>query len=102
MRVWICKIHGINIGYNFARFTKIGEVPEWLNGIVSKTIVGSGPPGVRIPPSPLKPDLEKVGFFLFHRAPPLRRWYSNPSLPAATLKVFKTFRVYFLVVRFVE
>ena len=25
-----------------------------MNGIVSKTIVGSGPPGVRIPPSPLK------------------------------------------------
>jgi hypothetical protein len=35
-------------------------VPEWLNGIVSKTIVGSGPPRVRIPPSPLKPPNSAV------------------------------------------
>jgi hypothetical protein len=27
-------------------------VPEWLNGTVSKTVVGSGPPRVRIPPFP--------------------------------------------------
>ena len=29
-----------------------GEVPEWLNGTVSKTVVAFGPPWVRIPPSP--------------------------------------------------
>jgi hypothetical protein len=28
-------------------------VPERLNGTVSKTVVGFGPPWVRIPPSPL-------------------------------------------------
>jgi hypothetical protein len=43
--------------YNFARRRhRIGEVPEWLNGTVSKTVVGSGPPRVRIPPSPLKKE----------------------------------------------
>ena len=36
-----------------------------MNGIVSKTIVGSGPPRVRIPPSPLKPPNSAVfSFFL--------------------------------------
>ena len=30
----------------------IGEVPEWTIGAVSKTVVGLGPPWVRIPPSP--------------------------------------------------
>ena len=29
-----------------------GEVPEWLNGAVSKTVVGASPPRVRIPLSP--------------------------------------------------
>ena len=29
-----------------------GEVPEWLNGLVSKTSVSLGAPGVQIPPSP--------------------------------------------------
>ena len=60
MKAWMYRIF---FGYNPARFIN-GEVPEWLNGIVSKTIVGSGPPGVRIPPSPLKPDLIQVGFFI--------------------------------------
>ena len=29
-----------------------GEVPEWSNGAVSKTVVGASPPRVRIPVSP--------------------------------------------------
>lgn len=29
-----------------------GEVPEWLNGTVSKTVVWATVPRVRIPPSP--------------------------------------------------
>ncbi len=29
-----------------------GEMPERLNGAVSKTVVGASPPGVRIPLSP--------------------------------------------------
>ncbi len=29
-----------------------GEVPERLNGAVSKTVVGATSPGVQIPPSP--------------------------------------------------
>ena len=29
-----------------------GEVPEWLNGAVSKTVRGASPSGVRIPLSP--------------------------------------------------
>lgn len=41
--------------------SKIGEVPEWLNGTVSKTVVGSGPPRVRIPPSPQTARLSQVG-----------------------------------------
>ena len=41
-------------GYNLRPRVLFGEVPEWLNGIVSKTIVGSGLPRVRIPPSPPK------------------------------------------------
>ena len=32
--------------------SKIGEVPEWLNGAVSKTVVGVTPPRVQIPASP--------------------------------------------------
>jgi hypothetical protein len=31
-----------------------GEVAEWLNALVSKTSMGSGSSGVRIPPSPLR------------------------------------------------
>ena len=45
--------------YNSARNNN-GEVPEWLNGTVSKTVVGSGPPRVRIPPSPLARPGEKL------------------------------------------
>ena len=44
--------HG-KLSYNLRR--TIGKVPEWLNGTVSKTVVGSGPPRVRIPPFPLVP-----------------------------------------------
>ncbi len=34
---------------------KRGEVPEWSNGAVSKTVVGVTPPRVRIPVSPPHP-----------------------------------------------
>ena len=34
------------------RRTPRGEVPEWLNGAVSKTVVGASPPRVRVPLSP--------------------------------------------------
>ena len=37
------------------RRTPRGEVPEWLNGAVSKTVVGASPPRVRIPLSPPLP-----------------------------------------------
>ncbi len=36
--------------YNLAE----GEMPEWSNGAVSKTVVRSRGPGVRIPLSPQK------------------------------------------------
>ena len=36
-----------------------GEVPERLNGTVSKTVVGVTPPRVRIPASPPNQDSEK-------------------------------------------
>ena len=47
------------------RHTPSGEVPEWLNGAVSKTVVGASPPRVRIPLSPplLFPTRCKGGFF---------------------------------------
>ena len=35
-----------------APFPIQGEVPEWLNGTDSKSVVGVTLPGVRIPPSP--------------------------------------------------
>ncbi len=34
---------------------KNGGVPEWLNGAVSKTVVGVTPPRVRIPAPPPSP-----------------------------------------------
>ena len=34
---------------------KIGEMPEWLNGAVSKTVVRAIVPRVRIPLSPPSP-----------------------------------------------
>ena len=34
-----------------------GEVPEWLNGAVSKTVVRASVPRVRIPLSPPVPDI---------------------------------------------
>ena len=37
--------------------TPQGEVPEWLNGAVSKTVVGASPPRVRIPLSPPLPSM---------------------------------------------
>ncbi len=38
-----------------------GEVPEWLNGLVSKTSVSFGAPGVQIPPSPPPSELNAHG-----------------------------------------
>ena len=35
-----------------AIFARIGEMPEWSNGAVSKTVVRLGGPRVRIPLSP--------------------------------------------------
>ena len=51
-----------------------GEVPEWSNGAVSKTVVCFCGPRVRIPPSPLIVEsvrniqglLHKKQSFLFH------------------------------------
>src|SRR5690606_40784981 len=37
---------------------KCGEVPEWSNGAVSKTVVGASLPRVRIPVSPPVPCCE--------------------------------------------
>ena len=39
------------------RVRHLGEVPEWSNGLVSKTSAASRLPGVRIPPSP--PEAQK-------------------------------------------
>ncbi len=43
-------LHFIEISLIF--FLPVGEVPEWLNGAVSKTVEVARPPRVRIPPSP--------------------------------------------------
>ena len=40
------------IGSHFVNYISNGEVPERLNGTVSKTVVGVTPPRVRIPASP--------------------------------------------------
>jgi hypothetical protein len=37
-------------------------VPEWLNGAVSKTVVGASPPRVRIP---LSPPLSLVKYIFY-------------------------------------
>ena len=44
--------HGIYRQTAGPAITPQGEVPEWLNGAVSKTVVGASPPRVRIPLSP--------------------------------------------------
>src|SRR5690554_7956274 len=53
---------------------KCGEVPEWSNGAVSKTVVGASLPRVRIPVSPPQTMRESKTrpltgpfFFLFQR-----------------------------------
>ena len=43
--------------------TPRGEVPEWLNGAVSKTVVGASPPRVRIPLSPPLP----LNYILYYK-----------------------------------
>ena len=45
-----------------------GEVPEWLNGLVSKTSVSFGAPGVQIPPSP--PSLGAIPWVLLPSSVP--------------------------------
>jgi hypothetical protein len=42
----------------------MGEVPERLNGTVSKIVVGATPPRVRIPASPPFPELSTIDYFL--------------------------------------
>ncbi len=42
-----------------------GEVPEWLNGAVSKTVDPFEGPRVRIPPSPPKKRVPFLGSFFF-------------------------------------
>ena len=59
-----------------------GEVPEWLNGAVSKTVVGASPPRVRIPLSPPLLSMYPVrlhGFFKPRVIPYFRRW--NLAIP---------------------
>ena len=43
-----------------------GEVPEWSNGAVSKTVVGASLPRVRIPVSP--PLMNFKYMFLLYKA----------------------------------
>ena len=43
-----------------------GEVPEWSNGAVSKTVVGASLPRVRIPVSP--PLMTYKYLFLLYKA----------------------------------
>ena len=52
---------GLHSGAGAARDAPAGEVPEWSNGTVSKTVVRVTVPWVRIPPSP--PD--RVKSFMF-------------------------------------
>ena len=40
------------VGHRAFKKACAGEVPEWLNGAVSKTVERLRVPGVRIPPSP--------------------------------------------------
>jgi hypothetical protein len=47
-----------------------GEVPEWLNGAVSKTVVPLAEPRVRISPSPLK-------LIILFYSIPLHEWFGN-------------------------
>jgi hypothetical protein len=62
---------------------KFGEVPEWLNGAVSKTAVvlvateGSNPSL-----SAKKGRVREGAFFVCPPGSLLRGWYSNPSLSA--------------------
>ena len=57
------KLNGVRLNlyiwYKLVLFSS-GEVPEWLNGAVSKTVVPLAEPRVRISPSPH--DLVKIIF----------------------------------------
>ena len=82
----------IFFGYNFARvgqsrtncqFVPPGKVPEWLNGTVSKTVVGLVSTEGSNPSLPAdRPSRKWLGFLLPPRAP-LRGWYSNPYFAAS-------------------
>ncbi len=54
----VSKVFIAGFGYSLitANWFKLicifGGVPEWLNGTVSKIVVGATPPRVRIPPPP--------------------------------------------------
>ncbi len=47
---------GLNSSGGQARCSSLGEVPEWLNGTVSKTVERASVPRVRIPLSPPHKD----------------------------------------------
>ena len=49
-----------------------GEVPERLNGTVSKTVVWATVPGVQIPPSPLNTKALNISAFLRYAVSNLR------------------------------
>src|SRR6185369_4057759 len=54
-----------------ARAEQYGEVAEWLNAAVSKTVIPLRVSGVRIPPSPPAPDCRNP------RVPSMERWPSG-------------------------
>ena len=72
LKMWDCKYKIINLISQISNL-KYGELPERLNGAVSKTVVGLRPPRVRIPDSPpvksrllkiLLCDTKRIKFFL--------------------------------------
>ena len=70
--VWVCE-GAERVEYN--QVTRVGEVPEWSNGLDSKSSVRSSVPWVRIPPSP--PVIkEGANWPLFYY--PYEYWDENP------------------------
>ena len=61
------------------RRTPRGEVPEWLNGAVSKTVVGASPPRVRIPLSPPYP-LTSSHLYTYHLPRLSLYLWDNPGI----------------------
>ena len=64
-----------------------GEVPEWSNGAVSKTVVGASLPRVRIPVSPpcksnnplIHMAIKRVAIFTPPNLPPTKKRNSSES-----------------------